>query len=594
VDFHRLHIFVNLILSVFVHQDDRAMAWNERAIQLDKDPVLGRLQKDAGNGWVFRSSAGELLPVEHIRRIENMAPPRILTGTSPAHRLHLWGTESLSGVIQSLEGGHLKLGTLGNNPLSVPIAVVQRIVHFQGDAVVLRDDFEQAEWPRQLAGESHRSREQVASGDWSLRITAPGDNLEYRLPDPLPSGWFETRFWDSGELRNSPQWYCEFDFDSKVGIRTLQVILGAAAESYALATPQGPSLPVQRIARRRGWSRLAMRFATDRITILIDDAVLTHRAVGVGSLQAVRIAVRAGDEADANQPKASEWFGCIDDLQIAAGLALVAERQPARDQDDLLLANGDQLFGRIETVSGRDVTVQTEFGSQRVPWSNLHAVHLTPRPAWARLVEGQRARVEFVVSATPPSAAADHDMLEGALREVSDDTISLEHPYLGTVRIARSQIRSIDFLSPGRWLTIDPRFHHFGEQVNVRLQVPHPGGSERSWPFDLDEVPGQAVLVLHVVGMQAASTTSDATKRSPSDELRTYAQINNEMIDPLGLNHLLTLNYRSPARLTVPVPEGILKKGNNVLRIYQTPRKDDPRSFDDCGIFGITLHWNAK
>jgi hypothetical protein len=203
-------------------------------------------------------------------------------------------------------------------------------------------------------------------------------------------------------------------------------------------------------------------------------------------------------------------------------------------------------------------------------------------------------RVEFVATATPASAAADNDVLEGALTDLSDDFIGLEHPYLGTVRIPRSQMRAIDFLAADRYLAIDPGFYHFGEQVNVRLQVPHPGGSDRSWSFVLDDVPQEPALVLHVADMQAAPAGSDANKRSSGDGWRTYAEINSKTVDPLGLNHLLALNYRSPARLTVPIAEGILKKGSNVLRIYQTPLQDDPRSFDDCGIFGITIQWSAK
>jgi hypothetical protein len=591
VDFHLPPIFVNLILVVLVGTNVREGIPDERAIQLDKDAVSGRLEHDAQLGWIFRGTDGEAIALRHIRRVENAAPLSIPSGTSPAHRVYLWGNESLSGVVESIDLGQIHFDMPAAHRIHIPLATVQRIVHFQGDAVVFRDDFEGDESLRKVKGQSQRSEGRAASGEWSLRFAAPGDAVEYPITDPVVSGWFESRFWDSGAVRSSVQWSCELDFESQAGIRTIQVILGANAESYALATPQGPALPVQRIARRPGWNRLAVRFSTERFTLLVNDAVLTHRAIGIGSLRSVRFQVRTAEDPEAPKAEEPEWFGFIDDVQIATSLLAAVERQPARDQDDVLLANGDQLFGAIDRANRRELTVRGEFGERRVPWIQLQEVHFTPRAAAPATIEGQRVRVEFAATATPQSATADFDVLEGTLRELSDETITLQHPFLGTVRIPRALMRSMEFASTGQLLAIDPGFHHFGEQVNVRLQVPHPGGSDRRWTFPLDDVPDQATLLLYVVDMMAMPPGSEANKRSSEDQWRTYVAINDTLVDPAGLNHLLTLNYRSPARLRVPVAKGLLKKGPNTLRIFQTPTKDDPRSFDDCGIFGIALEF---
>lgn len=586
VDFHLPAIFVNLILSVFTFQGDGIKDIKERAIQLDKEPVAGRLEQHPEVGFVFRTTDGSILTPRNLRRVENTSQPPILPGTAPAHRLRLWGNESMSGAIQSYDENSIQIETITGQRLNVPVAAVQKIVHFQGDAVIFRDDFEDELTPRKTAGQPRRT-EQSASGRWGLNLSEPGDRLEYSLPEPLMHGWFEVRFWDSGELSQGLEWSCEFDFESRAGSRTLQVILGSAADSYALATPHGPSLPVQRIARQRGWSRLAMRFSTERLTLLINDAVLTNRATGIGSLQAVRFVVRAAHEAGPSK-LADPESGAIDDLQIAATLAAPAERQPVRDQDDLLLVNGDQFFGLINDITPRDVTIDGGFGPQRVAWSRLHEVHFKPRPGSPKLVVGQRVRLEFMATATWQSPS-EFDLLEGVLRELSPDSISIEHPFLGTVRIRRDQMRTAEFLSTGGWLAIDPGFFHFGEQVNVRLQVPHPTGTDRSWQFILDELPAGAKLVLNVVDMLAIPHGSEPSKRAGATELRTFAAINDRVIEPLGLNHFLAPKYRSPARIAVPIPDGILTKGTNVLRIYQTPSNEDSRTFDDCGIFSIAI-----
>jgi hypothetical protein len=172
--------------------------------------------------------------------------------------------------------------------------------------------------------------------------------------------------------------------------------------------------------------------------------------------------------------------------------------------------------------------------------------------------------------------------------------ILLDHPHIGPIRILRGQLRELEFLAPGRWLSVDPRFHHFGDQVDVRFQVPHPGGSDRNWEFSLDRVPEQASLVLYAVGMEPMVSGAEFNKRLENDEWRTYATINGQKLDPQGLNHLLPPNSRGAVRLVVPIAPGLLKTADNVLRIYQTPQKDDPKSFDDCGVFGIGLELSER
>jgi hypothetical protein len=104
----------------------------------------------------------------------------------------------------------------------------------------------------------------------------------------------------------------------------------------------------------------------------------------------------------------------------------------------------------------------------------------------------------------------------------------------------------------------------------------------------MDRVSQQSTLVLYVVEMNALRPTGEA------GEWQTYVEINGTLLDKNGLNHRLPLNYRGPLRITIPIEQGVLQAGENSLRIFQTPQKDDPRSFDDCGIFGIGLEYSAE
>jgi hypothetical protein len=590
VDFHLSPIFVNLSLLVLAIPVPIPMGRDERAILADREPVAGRLEIDPAVGLAFRATEGGTpWPIRTIRKVENVGHHAIAPGTSPAHRLYLWGNESLSGTVQSFDGNVVQLKTPAGDVLAVPVYLIAKIEHFQGNAVILREDFERDSPLGRFGGDAKRGSEQAASGEWSLSLTKPGDSLEFRLPDPIASGWVETRFFDSGASAPERQWFFELEFDSKAGVRTLQVLLGWDADSYGLATPQGPSFPVQRLARRTGWNRIGISYSAASTTVLVNEAVLTHRDVGVGLLRAVRFVVRPAPGAEGPAREVKDLAGYVDDLQMAATIALAPDRQPTRDQDDVLLVSGDQLFGHVESGTVRDITIQGDFGSWSVPWTQLHQIHFVPRSSPIKLVDGQRVRVQFATTADAKTSRNNNDVLEAVVRELTDEFIRLDHPHVGPIRVLRGQLRELEFLSAGRWLAIDSQFHHFGDQLDVRLQVPHPGGSDRSWEFSLDQVPAHSSLVLYASSMEPMVSGAEFNKRLENDEWRTYAAINGQKLDARGLNHLLPPNSRGAVRLVVPVPIGILKEGSNVLRIFQTPQKDDPKSFDDCGVFGIGL-----
>jgi hypothetical protein len=585
VDFHVRRIFVNISLLVLLPQFASAAAADEQAILADGRAVSGRLQIDPAAGVVFRAADGQTWPARLVRKIIAAPTERTAPGSSPAHRVSFWGNESLSGTVRSIDRDTVNLHTPAGDQLSVPRYLVCKIEHFQGDAVVFRDDFEHDQPARQAGGSAQRDSAEAAAGRWSFRLAKSHDTLEYKLPEPIGSGWLEVRFFDAGDVRPGIEWLCELEFESSTGIRTLQVLLGWWAESYGLATPHGPSLPVQRLARRAGWNRLGVRFKPGRIVVLIDEAVLTHADAELGFLQSVRFLVRP--DADAGGAADGKPVGYVDDLQIAETIGTVSARQPAPDADDVVLTSGDQLFGRIESATDREVTLRGEFGSHTLPWRELQGLYLASEPCPAKSMDGQRVRVQFC-AAGAHAGGPDCDVLEGVLRDLDGDSLRIEHPHLGAIRIPRGQLREIDFLAAGQWLAIDSGYHHFGSRLKPRFQVAHPEGSERSWSFALQRVPPQATLVLHVFDMDRVTRSALASKPD-DDQLRTYLSLNGQELDPLGINHRLPLNTKAAVRLSLPIPSGLLREGENVLRLRQTPQKEDPRTFDDCGVFGIGI-----
>jgi len=589
VDFHVSAIFVNLSLLFLSPAAAGATRPDEQVVVLQSKPDSGRLEMDSQGTIFFRAARrGNIVAAEDILKITQTSPPTIAPGTSPAHRISLWGSEQLSGTVLSIDDAAALVRGPAGDRLRVPLYLVSKIEHAHGDVVVLRDDFEEELPARRTGGEGRRARDRAASGDWAFRLEKAGDSLRYQLAEPVGAGWFEAWFFDTAREQPGQEWSCELEFNSPAGVRTVQVLLGGGIESYGLLAPQGPTLPVQRLARRAGWNRLALRFSAGRTTLLIGDAVLSHGEVGLGMLRAIRFVVRPEDNDDAAAVPAGTAAGFIDDMQFAAAGAATVDRQPTPDQDDVLLDNGDQIFGQFRGATGRDVTMHGEFGECAVPWRQLQEINLTTRPCTTKAVAGRHVRVRFAVTGATARRES-HDLLEGVVRELNDEFIAIEHPHIGRIRIVRGQLREMEFFAAGRFIAIDPRFHHFGAKVVARLQAPFPGGTDRRWEFTLDRVPREAAIVLNTVGMEAMAPGGEFTKRLENDEWRTYAEINGQKIDPLGLNHRLPLDAKGSVRLVVPIEPSLLRAGPNTLRLVQTPEKNDASSFDDCGVFGIGI-----
>jgi hypothetical protein len=588
VNSHFQPVFVNLSLLVSAALPVSAAASDEQAITSETGAITGRLERNDEAGFVFRAPGQAAVPLREVRRVVRLAASPAPMRGSPAHRVTFWGDESLSGTVESLDGAVVILDTPAGERLRIPRYLVAKIEHFVGDAVIVHDDFENADASRRITGEPQRTSKQAVSGQASLSLNKPGDTIEYALADPIGRGWIELRFWDSGQPVAGFEWVCELTFDSRSGPRVVQVFLAWDADSYGLATPDGPALPVQRLARRRGWRRFAAQLAPDRVTMLIDDGVLAHGQAALGRLRSLRLALRSTDEAAARLDGV-DAAAFVDDVQIAASVAAATEWFPAQRQDDVLLVTGDQVFGQIQSASREEVVIRADFGSYATPWRRLQELHFASQPCPVRELAGQRVRIEFAPAGSASPRGEPNDVLVGVLADLDDASIHLKHPHLGAVRVPRDQMREMEVQEAGQWVAIDSGFHHLGDVVNVGLQAPFPTGTDRSWRFTLERVPTRASLVLHVVQMESLAAGAAFAKRLEDDEYRTYASVNDQPVDPRGLNHVVPLKTRGAVRLVLPLPPEMLRAGENTLRIHQTPQRSDPPTFDDCGVFGISV-----
>lgn len=560
-------------------------AWpSDVATLRDGRELKGQLGRLPAGEIVFRAESVETpLPVGELRRVRlTRAGRRPVAG--PTHRVALWGDQSLSGTVLGSADSAVQFRLPSGGTLGVPWNLVASISHYQDEAVLLSDDFEGKHVARPNT-EGQLSGEQAASGRQAFRLR-PGDGpLQYRLAQPVAAGRVEFLFFDDLRRVRAFEPRAALQFDTPELPRSLEIILGGDLESYAVLTPRGPAIAGLRVARKAGWHRIVVQFAGDRVTVAVDDAVLANADTALGSLRGVRFALVptevAGGDAAALR---------IDDLLVAQQVAPASTRQPSPDQDELLLANGDQHYGDLAELGRDAVSIGAEFGTVRVPWRDLFRVHCRQRPAVPKSGAGLRVRLmcDWGSSVVRPVG----DTLEALLDDVPETTLQLRHLQLGRLELPRSAVREIEFFNRAQWLELDAGFHHLGNRVAPGFQVPYPEGSTRTWKFELPQAPATAWGVLYALEMEAMVPGAPYFDQLKNGELRTYLDINDTEVD--FLNRRLALDRRTAQRVRIELPPGRLRAGENTLRIRQTPQKDFPDWFDHCGVYGLTLEWESS
>ncbi len=121
------------------------------------------------------------------------------------------------------------------------------------------------------------------------------------------------------------------------------------------------------------------------------------------------------------------------------------------------------------------------------------------------------------------------------------------------------------------------------------LDPPWPEGGTLEQSFTLDKIPeGAASLVLDVVQVvgEANSPFSDLVRKG---EIRTHVRINDKKFD--YLNRHITTRNETRDRIRLPIPVGLLRVGQNTLKIEQDGTTDRPDELDDLGILTIAVEF---
>jgi hypothetical protein len=505
--------------------------------------------------------------IQHVEFTPSSFCLEPLTGV---RRIQFSRDQSLTGQFHGWSKDGVRLQPTGSEALLIPAPWIECVQHPPGWVPVLEDDFRGS-----LDAWNLKGKTTPASTNQGLILTSE-QAVEWTAASPLDSGRLGVDF-SFGEKAADGRWVIELEYRRGRSAHTVQFILSNTDRRGRVETnlgdPMNPSLPC-----KPGSHRALIEFGPRQGTITLDDSVLWNdgRRGFDGMLSAIRFTCTEGDARKTT-----------DAPVVIEGLSLVRKfselRRPAgpADQDEICLLTGDQLFGRLVSMDGRGLELETRERRLKRAWTDVLAYYPRLDTQPPRTLQGEWARV-WLWTGTSGTL----DELEGVVTKLDDKRLVIRHPALGEIAFDRARLHRLQRLFFGERFELDNGRHHLGDKDRaVASIVPaRAEGVSLSRTFRLEAVPNLARLTVTVVSLKGPG--DGLGKELDHGELRTEVWINNERVD--YLNRFADRASPRPQRLTVEIPKKFLKRGENTLELRQTPDADSGQH-ENCGLSEIAI-----
>lgn len=559
----------------------------EVAERPDGRRLTGRLSGDPSNGFRFEPDGGGApIALQELARLVFEGP-----ATEPGAKVdapfqvELGRDQRISGRLGAVDEATIRLEEgPGGRPVIIRRDAAVALRQRPGEVQALREGFETLDPARwRVVGEPETVAEPLREGLKALRLAAGGASVTCRLAEPVGSGRLDLAFFvDEAALapRAGQRWFVDLMFRAQSGDEAIQALLGWGDEAPGVVSRGGPALRVQRLVLTPGWHTLAVRFHPERTLLIVDGNELAVGQGPGGPLAEIRLATEALDRDD---PPAG-LAAIVDDLRLARFVEPTGTVEVDPSQDEVRLASGDQLFGRLRSAGPDGLVLKVDGRPASLSWAEVAGASFRRGPATSARLEGDFVRVEWRQAADAPP-----DRLEGVIVALDDASLALLTPYCGELAIPRDRLVSVTPLGRAARIVLDPHAHHLGDQLMPELDPPQPDGPSLEIAFTLEDETAEAgaTLLIDAVEVAGAAEGLPFAPKLKEGELRTDLTINGRAFDTLN-RHVATRN-ESPERLRVPVPAGLLKRGPNTLKFVLVGSKDDPDYLDDLGILGVQL-----
>ncbi len=507
----------------------------EEAWLLDGRRLRGRLQTGL-KGWSFLPEKTNT-PWRLDQLDQVVFPSSSRTGELPSHQLVLPRGQWLSGELGEVTGQQLHFRTSWGQPLELARTIVVGVTQVPGWLTLVREDFETDLHRWQLLGRPTLSARQARSGKQSLLLEA-GQQARFELSAPLAQGRLDLFFLAGA---GPEDWTCQVDLGF--------VLLHLGPKGYFVAD----GIPALILPARPGWHHIQVDFSPGQGSLSVDDRLLweSHRAQKVELRQVVL-----------RSQKGAAWF---DDFRLCRPRQ--NQRRPAGlpDRDELWLAAGDQLFGRLLHANARQVTFQARSTSTRFGWEKLGGIFFRPEPLLPRRTQGEHVHLWLGSGRGLPP-----DEINGTLQGLDERRrLLLLHPLLGLLAIDRNHLVRLRWVFRGQRLELENNLVALGPAGQV-LAGPQPTvvtGPSWKKAFALDAVPAAAGLVMQVV--QVPGLREGVSSKTAGAALCTAVYLNGVLLGHLN-DHVQRASSQ-PQEIRLPLPRAALRRGDNVLELRQIP-----------------------
>jgi hypothetical protein len=319
-----------------------------------------------------------------------------------------------------------------------------------------------------------------------------------------------------------------------------------------------PAAPVDSPGANLGWRvRLQDGQGFTAQLMACDDKTLQLRTAWADGLMLVRSAVAAADRV-------------VPELHRPDG-------DPS--QDEVWLLSGDQLFGDLLRLDPHRMLLRGGTRMQEWSWDEVRGIRLR-RQSWpVRTTDGEHVRLWL----RSPGVA---DEIEGVLGSLDHRRLGLHHALLGDLVIDRGRVQRLRWLFRGRRIEVDNGSHHLGPRGALVAGL-HPERAEAlslTRTFWLEGPVRPANLLVWVARLKGPE---DGIARAlQSGGLRTEVLVNGQRVE--YLNRLVDRAEPEPRALRVALPANLLRAGENVLELRQTPEQRTER-YESCGVIRLVV-----
>ncbi len=401
----------------------------EQAQLRNGQTVSGALGLDGRGQLQFASERNNPVNADQIALIrfpaQELPPFRVPGGM----RLLTRDGQTLTGPLLRLDGDSVVVRTAWADQLKLPRERVASLTQLPGWQPLFEDDFSAG-----LKGWTVKGSPKARTEPARLLLNQSGQELTWTPESALDAGRVGVNF-QEGAVIGKGRCLAELHFQEGKQERVLRVLLAGPGDNYSVETA-GLDGTTPAVERTPGWHRLTVQFGRRSLRVLLDEQALWYnleRGPG-GSLLRVRLVREGGDDRGSLALSAFAVARAVDE----------AVRPPGEPgQDEVWLATGDQLFGRLVQADNRSLTIQGRYGKRTLPWTAVRGVYFREQagPAPARAGTGVRLFLHNGLTPEP-------DLLEGELLDLDGERLKLRHASLGELNLPRRWLKQLQPLRP--------------------------------------------------------------------------------------------------------------------------------------------------